>query len=242
MNTRYATGLLSLAAVLLAPLACSAQVATRIGVLLPEVSVLSDYRFDGMSTSDGQPSVKASVYLWRPDGWYAGGEVTRVRLDPKTNVELVAYGGRNQDFGRTRLTFEAMAVLYPDQPSAGPGYGYGQVSAKARRSFDKASLTAIATYTPEASYDGGPAWKLAGEGLWQATPAVALSGRLGVYESRERQDRTYWNAGITVKRSNLALDLRYHGTNLSRAQCFYTDWCTDGLAARLSINLPNRQL
>jgi uncharacterized protein (TIGR02001 family) len=232
---------IALIAAAVTPGAALAQVMTPVGVLIPEVSVLSDYRFDGMSSSDRQPTVQGLLHLWRPDGWYAGGLVSHVRHNDgrHTDIEVVLYGGKNLELEKTRLTAEVMAITFPDQRGDAPTYDYVQVTGKARRSLGPVAVTGIVTYTPEASFNGGPAWKLASELEWPASRRVAFSGRFGVYESKERQDRTYWNAGMTLKHEGITLDLRYHGTNLKRAQCFYTDWCEDGIAAKLSFLLPN---
>jgi uncharacterized protein (TIGR02001 family) len=224
-----------------APGGAFAQIITPVGVLIPEVSVLSDYRFDGMSGSDRQPTVQGLLHLWRPDGWYAGTVVTHVRHNDgrHTDVELVLYGGKDFTLEDTRLTAEVMAITFPDQRRGLPTYDYVQFTGKARRDVGPVAVTGIATYTPEASFEGGPAWKLATDLEWAASRRVAFSGRVGVYESRERQDRTYWNAGMTLRHEGITFDLRYHGTDLSRAECFYTDWCDDGFAAKLSFLLPN---
>ena len=107
------------------------------GLLFPELRVVSDYRYDGFSNSDSQPSVQAGVYLWRPDKGFAGAELARVRFHDGSHidVELDLYGGRDFDLGKTRLSLEEMAVLFPDQQGPAPTYSFAQTSLKTHRAF-----------------------------------------------------------------------------------------------------------
>jgi uncharacterized protein (TIGR02001 family) len=239
--TTAAAAACSVAALLATPDPVSAQTITPVGLLIPQVSVLSDYRYNGVSNSDRKPSVRASAYLWRPDGLYAGAELTRVRFNDGrgTDVELVAYAGRNFDVGKTRLALEGMAIIFPDQGCCGPKYDFNQLTAKASRGFGPLTLGANASWTPEASYAGGPAWRLTGEASYRLASWATVGGRLGRYESLRRQDRTYWDIGVTLKRQRLSLDLRYADTNLSRPQCFYTDWCEASVVTALTYTLPS---
>jgi uncharacterized protein (TIGR02001 family) len=235
IGTAAAAGLASLLA-----LPVAAQIRTPVGLLFPDVSVMSDYRFHGVSNSNRGPSVRATAYLWRPDGLYAGAEVGTVDFSDGrgTDVEVVAYAGRNVDLGKTRLAVEGMAVLFPDQGCCGPTYSFYQVILKGRRAFGPVTLGAETAWTPNASYAGGPAWTVTGDAAYRLNGWANVSGRLGVYESQRRQDRTYWDAGLTLKRGRVSLDVRYFDTNLSRSQCFYTDWCEGGVVTKLTYALP----
>ncbi len=62
--------------------------------------------------------------------------------------------------------------------------------------------------------------------------AVAILGR---WWSENGVDRTHWDVGVTLEWRTLDLDLRYSGTNLPKADCFYTDWCEPGVYAKLTL-------
>lgn len=226
-----------------APQVAWAQIKTPVGVLYPEIRVATDYRYDGFSNSDNRPTVQAGVYLWRPDNFYAGAEIDHVRYHDGSHidVEVDVYGGRNFDFGDSRLTLEAMAVTFPDQQGWAPTYSFVQTSIKARRRFGRFSLGGGLTWTPQGSYHSGQAWHVTGEASVQATPWASFSGKLGVLDSERGQDRTYWDAGVTLKRGQVAFDLRYTDTNLSRSQCFYTDRCKPGVVGKLTFTLASQR-
>jgi uncharacterized protein (TIGR02001 family) len=219
-----------------------AQIETPAGVLYPQLSLVSDYRYNGFSNSDGRPTVQADLYLWRPDRLYAGLEVSRVRFDDGSHidVEIDAYGGRHFDRGKTELTLEGMTVWFPDQRGRAPTYSFVQASLKARRSFGPRWLGAEATFTPQGSYHAGRGWRFTGLAGYRVAPWLSFDGRLGLIDSQRAQDRTFWDAGVTLGRGPLALDLRYVDTNLTRAQCFYSDRCEPAFVGKLTISLPQK--
>ena len=126
--------LLALAAVLLPT---GAQAQSNRGGLFSSVGLTSDYRYQGVSNSDGNPALQGYVHWWRPDGFYAGLFATQVDFDDPgdTSYELDLYGGKNFDLkdGKTRLTAEAMFTAFPNEHVWGPTYNFIQFKAAARQ-------------------------------------------------------------------------------------------------------------
>jgi uncharacterized protein (TIGR02001 family) len=56
-------------------------------------ALVSDYRYRGVSLSQGNPEPQLSLSYDHPDGWYAGGLVSGVNLEGAESQQLVAYGG-----------------------------------------------------------------------------------------------------------------------------------------------------
>lgn len=57
-------------------------------------TLVSDYRFRGVSLSDDRPAAQLALdYDWPASGWYAGGMLSNVRLDARKAVQLLAYAG-----------------------------------------------------------------------------------------------------------------------------------------------------
>ena len=157
--------LLALAAVLLPT---GAQAQSNRGGLFSSVGLTSDYRYQGVSNSDGNPALQGYVHWWRPDGFYAGLFATQVDFDDPgdTSYELDLYGGKNFDLkdGKTRLTAEAMFTAFPNEHVWGPTYNFIQFKAAARRTEGPWVLTTTGSFVPEASYGAGEA------GGWRAKP------------------------------------------------------------------------
>jgi uncharacterized protein (TIGR02001 family) len=59
------------------------------------VALLSDYRFRGVSLSNGNPAAQVAVAYDRADGWYAGALLSTIRLasDTPRELQLLAYTG-----------------------------------------------------------------------------------------------------------------------------------------------------
>ena len=77
------------AVVLWALLSCTNACAQVSG----SATVLSDYRFRGVSLSDGQPAAQLGVAWERDDGWYAGAFASSTRLYGRPGTQLLAYLG-----------------------------------------------------------------------------------------------------------------------------------------------------
>ncbi|GLQ45337.1 exported protein [Dyella lipolytica] len=57
-------------------------------------TLVSDYRFRGVSLSDDRPSAQLAFdYDLPASGWYAGGVMSTVRLDPTQAAQLLGYAG-----------------------------------------------------------------------------------------------------------------------------------------------------
>src|SRR5262245_32686733 len=128
---------------LIALATAGASQAQEWGKLYPTLMLTSDYRYDGVSNTSGNPALQASLYWWRPDHFYAGIFATTVDFsgfyDPDTSYEIDLYAGYNWDFGppyfemggdATRLTAEIMYTQFPDQGPPGPTYNFLQFTAR----------------------------------------------------------------------------------------------------------------
>ena len=232
--------LIALAGALLA--AQTAQAQSSWGGIFTSVNLASDYRYQGVSSSDGNPVTQASIYWWRPDNFYAGVFLSEVDFDDPghTSYEVDLYGGRHFDLNgkKTRVTLEGMFTAFPDEHVYGPTYNFVQAKLAARHTEDRLTLGAVASYVPEASYGSGVAWRAEGEAAYALTPNLAVKGGVGRRWIERGYDRTYWNLGAVTTWKTLALDVRYVDTDLSRAECGGRDWCAPAVVGTLTLSLP----
>ena len=206
------------------------------GVLLPAVSVSSDYRFNGMSLSDRKPVVQGSLHLWRPDGYYAGLWMSEVDfLDGETTLELDSYVGRDLKHDKFDSKFELMYSAFNDDHVSGPTYDFFQLKTATKRTFGDTALGVAALWSPSGSAGAGTVSQLRVEGEQRIGGMLKLSGLLGRRWADKSIDRTYWDIGITFEWKTWDLDIRYYDTNLGKEECFYTDWCEGGVAAKLTL-------
>jgi uncharacterized protein (TIGR02001 family) len=219
------------------------------GRLYPTLILTSDYRYDGNSNSSGEPALQASLYWWRPDHFYAGIFATSVDFsgyyDPDTSYEIDVYAGYNWDFGApyfemggdaTRLAFEVMYTMFPDQGPPGPTYDFVQLTARALHRVDRLTLRGETSFVPEASYGAGYAVKVEAGAQLRVTEWLDVGGEIGLRESELRADRTYWDVGASLKFGSFALDVRYHETDLTFVECGFSANCSPGFAVKASWN------
>ncbi|WP_394782068.1 TorF family putative porin [Undibacterium sp.] len=85
------------------------------------VSVVSDYRFRGVSLSDGQAEPQATVAYDSPAGWYAGVFGSGVKLREGRDQQLIAYAGYSQRQA-SGLTWEVGATNSSFMQTSGSNY------------------------------------------------------------------------------------------------------------------------
>lgn len=233
---------ISLAAAALSLLTASAGLAQAArGSLYPSVFVTTDYRYDGASFTGHEPTVQGSLYWAGPDPFYAGVWISGVDFsdlgDTTTSYEVDVYGGRNFDFGHTRLSLEGMYSSFPDNETPGPTYDFLTIKARLLRSSDRVTFGGSVSYVPETSYGGGPAWRLRGESVHRWTAWLTTSANVGRRWSDSQRERSFWDVGATAKWNKTSFDLRYSDTNHSVAECGFIDWCEAGVTLTLQIDL-----
>lgn len=228
---------LSVAALVLAPHA-SAEAAkpSRWGILLPAISLTSDYRFNGMSLNDRNPALQGSLHLWRQDGYFAGLWISEVDfLDGETSLELDSYFGRTFKRDSYETKVELMYSAFNDDDVNGPTYDFLQLTIGVRYTFNALTLGTELAWSPAGSAGTERVNQLRGSSEYRINQHIKASTTLGRRWAQAGTHRSYWDAGVTFEWRKFDLDIRYAGTNLRRSQCFYTDWCDGGLYAKLTL-------
>ncbi len=206
------------------------------GVLLPAISLASDYRFNGMSLSNREPVIQGSLHLWRPDGYYAGIWVSEVDfLDGETSIELDSYVGRNFSHGKYETKVELMYSAFDDHGIPGPTYDFFQLKTGVKRKFGDFSLGLAALWSPAGAAGAGTVSHLRSESEYRLNQYVKAIATFGRRWAEKGFDRTYWDVGLTFEWRKVDFDIRYSGTNLSKPECFYTDWCEGGFYTKITL-------
>ncbi|RJY09107.1 TorF family putative porin [Aurantiacibacter aquimixticola] len=145
------------------------------------VSLVSDYKFRGVSLSDGEFAIQGGVDVGLPAGFYVGTWASS--LDEDTvgygSTELDIYGGWSSEFGIVSTDVGVIAYLYPD---AGPGdFDYVEFYGSAGVTLGPAETTFGIAYAPDQDSLGGTdnlyLYLDAGIGV-PGTP-VTVSGHVG---------------------------------------------------------------
>jgi len=74
-------------------------------------SIVSDYLFNGLSQTEGRPTLQASIDYENNNGWYAGTFASGVDYGEGTHYEIDFYGGYAGDVSET-ISFDIGAAAY----------------------------------------------------------------------------------------------------------------------------------
>jgi len=207
------------------------------GKLYPSVSLTSDYRYNGVSYSGREPAPQASLHWLGSDGWYAGAWTSAVDFDDSgnTSIECDLYAGRSRELAGIRVSGEVLYTFFPDKTFRGPTYDFLQLKIRGSRSYEALTLSALAAWTPEASYGSGTAWRVAVDAAYPWSNALKASATVGRRWIERGVDRTFWDAGVTASWKKLALDVRYVATNLDERECGFSRRCSATVVATLTL-------
>ncbi|MDE2578183.1 MAG: TorF family putative porin [Hyphomicrobiales bacterium] len=207
----------------------------------------SDYIFRGITQSNHRPSVAAHGELRYNfnENWqaYAGVSGESIKLNPYVAgpaMELDGYGGLRATYGAFGLDAGAIIYGYPNTPVptfAPRTITWFELYAKPTYTVnDWLTVGGNFFYTPSYLNTGAPGEYLSATAKVTLPYNFALSGEIGHqwlgrtglnwagylasnvgYEPFKLPGYTYWNVGASYTFKFATLDVRYHGTNLSRS-------------------------
>ena len=208
------------------------------------LALTSDYRFRGISQTDTGVAVQGSIDFASASGFFAGVWASNIDfLDNATydsNIEVDLYAGYTHAFSETTSgTIKAVYYAYPDAdaPAGFPHYDYYELLASLSHDFGGAAIGAELAYSPDFFGEVGTALALTGslsvplcDKLWFFDGGLGASAHLGEqwFDEPLLNDYLYYDLGLTASAGAFALDVRWIGTDISKADCGGgLDWCED---------------
>lgn len=194
--------------------------------LTTTLTVMSDYRFRGVSRTFGDPSLQGAVHAEIPNNFYAGAKLTTVDkqvLQNSKGFELQLYGGYRWEY-ENGLKFDAGAIQYafPGRSSLATLEAYIGVSWKflafkyshalSNRFFGVAAARGSTYYDLSAEYPVGPeltAFAHYGIQRVRRNPGDYTDYSFGI---RKRWHDADWQVGV------YGTDTRIVATNISGGQ------------------------
>ena len=200
------------------------------------LSGLSDYRFDGFSESNRQPTWQVTGYCYNAQGYFVGATFTGVDFEdtPRTHFEADWYAGRQFQRGPYSVTVTLLYASFPDQRTASPSYNIFEPEAEVSRTFKKLTVKGLAAWSTSAT---SHSWHLKGTLAYQLTPWLRLDADAAHFWGEEGASHDTWDVGATANWRRFTLGAHYGGTTQSPAQCFFTDWCAPGPMVSLSYRV-----
>ena len=210
--------------------------------LYSQVTLTSDYRYQGVSSTNGHAALQGVIHHFRPDGWYAGLFASQVDYGyaQSPSYELDFYGGKTLKLDKqTDIKLQGLVTTFPDNRTTGPTFDFIQGGVSVIRREGALTLTGLTTYVPQGSYGAGQVWRAEGEASYALTRAITLKGLAGHQWTERRPDRSYWSLGAEARWRHLIFEVRYQDTDLSKAGCgFNPDICGPAVTGAITAVLP----
>lgn len=197
------------AAILLAAGAASAQ---DVDVSFNAV-VTSDYVFRGFSQTDEEPALQGGVDA-TIGSFYVGGWASNVDFGDDTDAEIDIYGGYRTEAAGFAFDVGVVGYFYTGAPSAA-NYDYVEFKAAASRAVGPVTAGVAVYYSDD--FFGVDEEAAYAELNAIVTPADkwTLSAALGQQWLDVNDDYATWSLGAAYAfTDNLALDVRYHDTEI----------------------------
>ena len=198
-------------AVILTAGAASAQDAPEIAWNL---GVTSDYVFRGYSQTTEDPAIFGGVDV-TVGSFYAGAWASNVDFGDDTDAEFDVYGGYRTEVSGFAVDVGVVGYLYVSAPT-GADYDYIEFKAAASRAFGPVTLGAVVYWSPDFFGVDEEATYVEANAAFSPADKWTVSGAVGHQALDVNADYATWNAGVAYAFSdNVAIDLRYHDTDLT---------------------------
>ena len=207
-------------ALVVAAAACCASPASA-GTLSGDVGVISDYRYRGLSLSEGEPALQATLDMDLGKGIFLEAFASTIRDGGKTTVELD--GSLGEEIQLRRDVSLDLSVTYYAYPSS-PAENY--VEANASLSATHGGLTGMlgesSTPAQPAMRDSsgglnGNAYLFGGAELAVPRSSLKLIGSIGyerrAFDEKPGSGKWDWKLGAEAKIKGLATSLTYVDSN-----------------------------
>lgn len=213
------------------------------GGLFSAVTLVSDYRYQGVSESSGHPVIQGYVHWYRPDGFYAGVFGTQVDFgyNDSPTFEIDTYAGRNFSFdsGKTELKLEGMYSAFPDNRTPGPTFNMFQGKVQLKHTHGRWTTIGLVSYVPQGSFGSGPLLRVEGEADLAVSKSVTLKAVVGHQGEGIGHERTYWSLGAAARWKTVTFELHYVGTDRTRENCgFQARACDAAIVGSMTVTLP----
>lgn len=226
------------------------------GTFNANFTVTSDYSYAGVSASGRNPAFQMGLDYRTPDlierfpFWiYLSGWGSNTTLVAGQGVEFDTTAGVKALFfdRKLKLDLSYLRVSYPGFLGS-LGYDYGAVVLNVDYDIDWATLSGRVLYSPNSFGNGGMTWNKRGM-ISAPLPFLNFDDRftfrsyvaVGNYSAENPvpygvsvSNYWYWQFGFVTSAFGLDMTIAYTGTNLSRQECNYTNYCSSRVFVSLT--------
>ncbi|MFA0810362.1 TorF family putative porin [Microbulbifer epialgicus] len=198
------------------------------------VGLLTDYRFRGISQTDGRPAIQGGVDLDFGNGFYVGTWASQVDFDygsDETDYEQDFYGGYTAELNDS-VSFDVGYIYY-----AYHGSDRDEDYQEIYGSLSFSDLTLGFAYSDDYWAESGAFYYPYAEYSFSLPAEINLDVHLGLNLFDEEvflyEADSYFDYSVSLSKDygGLNLSAALVGTDVSDSECFDTDWCEPTLLA-----------
>lgn len=174
------------------------------------VTVVSDYRFRGVSLSDKDFAIQPTITVSHESGFYIGVWGSNVAENPGDDIEVDLYAGFA---GGDSLTYD-IGVTYYVYPGVSD-FNYFEATGKLGTTIGPATVGAQISYVPEQDNTGDEDNIYIGTNATVALPdsPISIVGSLGFEDGVFGDEKLDWSLGLTAAVGGFTLGASYVDTN-----------------------------
>ena len=253
--SKFKLGLLGVLAMsTIAPMAQAEESAW--GPITGGVTLTSDYRFRGVSSSDRDAAAQGWLQYDHASGFFANVWASTIDFNDEatadSSIEVDLTAGYNFKIGpETDGSVKAVYYWYADADIQSPAseYDYWELIAGISHDFGKFSVTGELAYSPDFFLETGDAWAVsAGAAVPVLDTFLFFTGGLEVSAQLGHQwidnntgfgvpDYLFYSFGATATWEAISVDLRWVDTDTDANECI-NDLCEGGVVLSVSADLP----
>jgi len=169
----------------------------------------TDYRFRGVSRSQGHPAADASLRVDSAPGFYASAWASSVGGYAGADAEVDLYGGWTRNIGGWTPDAGIYGYLFP----GGYGADFYEVYGALSRDLGPASATVGVNYAPPQQNGRDNVYVYSSLSVGVPRTPVTLKAKLGYEDGFEARRKLDWTLGASARRGRFALGLSYVETD-----------------------------
>ena len=187
------------------------------------VTLVSDYRFRGISFSDEDPAIQGTINLEHESGFYVGTWASSIEDSPTFgHTEVDLYAGYGFDLAeRTSLDVGLLYYVYPNGDDAFGNSDYFEPYASITHAIGPAEITVGAAYAWDQSAIGNDdnIYVYTGASTGIPNTPFSVSAHLGYSDGSLAPTGDYldWSIGVSAVRGPLTFGVSYVDTDLASA-------------------------
>ncbi|MEY3657533.1 MAG: hypothetical protein RL425_294 [Pseudomonadota bacterium] len=174
------------------------------------IAAVSDYRFRGVSLSNGDPAIQPSLTVSHESGLYASLWGSNIANNDGDDIEIDATIGLSKEVGSLTLNAGGIYYIYPGASE----YDYAELFGSVGTDIGKANVTVNVTYAPSQDNIGNQ------DNIYVGVAAthplgdiITLNGAFGIEDGAFGDSKRDWSIGADVDGGNgFVIGIKYVDT------------------------------